>query len=200
MILSDDLRTCVSIAENPDKLASFDECAEDNGGCSHTCIDLLDGYECNCPEFMLLEADNKTCSNINECMTNPCEYKCVDTEVGFFCECPADKVLNADGVTCDDRIGEGDCNVGYTPLAHTCVKAVAVGKSFAAAEEFCAADGGRLITVNDFGAAALIGKTFPGSWIGASSRKGPVFSKTLINLSCLLITGHQDHQVTLTNV
>jgi len=171
MILSDDLRTCVSIAENPDKLASFDECAEDNGGCSHTCIDLLDGYECNCPEFMLLEADNKTCSNINECMTNPCEYKCVDTEVGFFCECPADKVLNADGVTCDDRIGEGDCNVGYTPLAHTCVKAVAVGKSFAAAEEFCAADGGRLITVNDFGAAALIGKTFPGSWIGASSRK-----------------------------
>merc|ERR1719322_1077729 len=63
LILSDDLRTCVSIAENPDKLASFDECAEDNGGCSHTCIDLLDGYECNCPEFMLLEADNKTCSN-----------------------------------------------------------------------------------------------------------------------------------------
>ena len=66
----------------------------------------------------------------------------------------------------DNNQSEGDCNVGYTPLAHTCVKAVAVGKSFAAAEEFCAADGGRLISVNDFGAAALIGKTFPGSWIG----------------------------------
>merc|ERR1739838_170001 len=142
------------------------ECADENGGCSHTCV----GMDCTCPPHMVMEMDNKTCAMVNECLNNPCEYKCVDTGVGFFCECPSTHKLNDDGSTCTQRRGDGDCPHGYSPLGHTCVKAVDVGKSFASAESFCAADGGRLVKVGSLGEALLLGRAMAGSWIGASAR------------------------------
>ena len=51
-------------SENPDQVDNKDECAEDNGGCTHTCQDTEEAYECLCPDNMYLEADNKTCASM----------------------------------------------------------------------------------------------------------------------------------------
>merc|ERR1739838_1054527 len=191
-ILSADLLTCIPLADNPDKLAAFDECAENNGGCSHFCHDFAVGMDRTCPPHMVMEMDNKTCAMVNECLNNPCEYKCVDTEVGFFCECPSTHKLNDDGSTCTQRRGDGDCPHGYSPLGHTCVKAVDVGKSFASAESFCAADGGRLVKVGSLGEALLLGRAMAGSWIGASAR-------TLTAPDSMSTTGPPVHRATSTS-
>ena len=38
------------------------QCATDNGGCDHTCTDLIPGHECSCDDEYVLENDGKTCS------------------------------------------------------------------------------------------------------------------------------------------
>jgi len=174
-ILSADLHTCISIAENPDAQAAVDECAVANGGCSHVCVDTVDYYECTCPEFMILEADNKTCSAVDECLSNPCEHKCVNTDSGFFCECPSDQILNSDGTSCRARKTVTGCEEGYSPLGQTCVKAISVGSSWESAAAACGADGGRLLSVSDMGTATLAGRAHGGAWIGANSEEANVF-------------------------
>merc|ERR1712142_687661 len=104
-VLSGDLRTCVSIAENPDQVDNVDECAEDNGGCTHTCLDNEESYECLCPDNMYLEADNKTCASIDDCASSPCEQQCINTASGFFCECGAGFALNADAAAACTGMG-----------------------------------------------------------------------------------------------
>ena len=42
-------------------VADFDECQVENGGCSHTCLDLIGGYKCLCPSGFELASDDKTC-------------------------------------------------------------------------------------------------------------------------------------------
>lgn len=41
--------------------ADFNECQVENGGCSHTCLDLIGGYKCLCPLGFELASDDKTC-------------------------------------------------------------------------------------------------------------------------------------------
>merc|ERR1712121_391456 len=130
-VLSGDLRTCVSIAENADQVDNVDECANDNGGCTHTCQDTEESYVCLCPDNMYLEADNKTCASIDDCASSPCEQQCVNTMTGYFCECGAGFNLNADGSTCSARTTSVGCGAGFSPLGHTCVAVVDVATSFA---------------------------------------------------------------------
>ena len=47
-----------------DKIANKDECATDNGGCSHECIDTDGSFRCGCPEDMILSDDLRTCVSI----------------------------------------------------------------------------------------------------------------------------------------
>ena len=43
-------------------LLDIDECAEDNGGCSHTCTNTGGSFKCSCPDGYLLLDDEKNCS------------------------------------------------------------------------------------------------------------------------------------------
>merc|ERR1712096_417113 len=168
-VLSGDLRTCVSIAENPDQVDNVDECAEDNGGRTHTCLDNEESYECLCPDNMYLEVDNKTCASIDDCASSPCEQQCIDTASGFFCECGAGFSLNADGSTCSARTTSVGCGAGFAPLGQTCVAVVDVATSFADAAAACTGLGARLMAVNDLGTAILVGRVAAGAWVGSSS-------------------------------
>lgn len=43
------------------KLADINECAVNNGECSHICTNFEGSYQCSCGEGLQLEADNRTC-------------------------------------------------------------------------------------------------------------------------------------------
>ena len=42
--------------------SDIDECAVDNGGCEHTCINKPGSHECKCKEGYLLGDDGLTCA------------------------------------------------------------------------------------------------------------------------------------------
>jgi len=41
--------------------AEIEGCHNNNGGCSHTCIEVEDKYQCECPRGLVLSEDNHTC-------------------------------------------------------------------------------------------------------------------------------------------
>ena len=43
-------------------LLDIDECATDNGGCDHTCVNNDGSYYCQCNEGYILDDDNRGCS------------------------------------------------------------------------------------------------------------------------------------------
>ena len=43
-------------------LIDIDECAVDNGGCDHICVNKPGSFECQCKEGYLLGDDGKTCT------------------------------------------------------------------------------------------------------------------------------------------
>ena len=59
-------RGCVCIegrfTEEDGVCIDVDECEENNGECSHLCVNTNGGYKCECPEYLDLDKeDEKTC-------------------------------------------------------------------------------------------------------------------------------------------
>ena len=71
-----------------------DECAEDNGGCSHECSNKPGTYTCECPDGY--SSNGADCHDIDECVANnghgPCQDTCVNTEGSFTCTCDVSNV------------------------------------------------------------------------------------------------------------
>ena len=94
-----------------------DPCAENNGGCDHTCnhdfVNMMLHADCSCREgFQLDRSDRQSCLDVDECAlgTDECEQVCINTHPDH---------ANGRPYVCG-------CNDGYSvdmtdPLLRTCV-------------------------------------------------------------------------------
>uniref|UniRef100_A0A4W5QVQ4 EGF-like domain-containing protein n=1 Tax=Hucho hucho TaxID=62062 RepID=A0A4W5QVQ4_9TELE len=64
-------------------------CSEENGGCSHSCVDQPWGALCSCPKGHRLSAHGASCQDVDECSLpyGPCMHFCVNTPGSFYCHC-----------------------------------------------------------------------------------------------------------------
>ncbi|KAL4233289.1 hypothetical protein ACF0H5_007973 [Mactra antiquata] len=77
----------------------LDECLQiEDGGCEQKCINYPGSYACNCEEGYILNSDNHTCDDINECAIHNggCTYSCVNLKGSYECIC--NKGYTGDGV------------------------------------------------------------------------------------------------------
>ncbi|XP_023231808.1 fibrillin-1-like [Centruroides sculpturatus] len=68
----------------------IDECKENNFGCSHICHNAYGKAFCSCPVGFILDNDDKTCIDYNECeipeFAQTCKEKCINTVGSFHCQ------------------------------------------------------------------------------------------------------------------
>lgn len=75
-------------------ISDIDECASENGGCSHSCVNVPSSYQCTCPEGYALDSDWKTCQDVDECAesnlaTCGAVGSCLNLLGSYRCICPA---------------------------------------------------------------------------------------------------------------
>ncbi|XP_027056484.1 uncharacterized protein LOC113683445 [Pocillopora damicornis] len=72
--------------------------------CQHDCVNTWGSYYCTCRQGYRLEADGKTCRDINECLTQNggCTHQCVNIPGGHYCKCPEGVTMGFDNKTCHE--------------------------------------------------------------------------------------------------
>ncbi|XP_017055600.1 putative vitellogenin receptor [Drosophila ficusphila] len=69
--------------------------------CQHKCRATPAGAVCSCFDGYRLDADQRSCSDIDECQEQqPCAQLCENTLGGYQCQCHADFMLRQDRVSC----------------------------------------------------------------------------------------------------
>ncbi|XP_070391079.1 signal peptide, CUB and EGF-like domain-containing protein 2 isoform X7 [Dermacentor albipictus] len=112
--LAADGTSCLDIRARP-----RDYCAENNGGCSHTCHSGDSAAICSCPQGLQLSRNSKHCEDVDECIENKygCAHRCVNLLGSAYCECRKGYRRLADGKSCEDI---DECVTGK-PCPDVCV-------------------------------------------------------------------------------
>ncbi|XP_043228938.1 putative vitellogenin receptor [Amphibalanus amphitrite] len=103
--------SCLSPAEVCDGVAHCGDRSDEGGMCETACSTHICAHRCRatptapvcgCLDGFQLQADGKTCRDVDECATGaaPCWQLCNNTEGGFRCGCLAGYGLEPDGVAC----------------------------------------------------------------------------------------------------
>ncbi|XP_024879851.1 fibrillin-3-like [Temnothorax curvispinosus] len=83
-----------------------DECQQTPGLCQQVCLNVWGSYRCGCEAGFRLNADNRSCSDIDECTefkdNHLCIGICENTPGSYACKCPEGYRLGVDGRTCQD--------------------------------------------------------------------------------------------------
>ncbi|KAG8588909.1 hypothetical protein GDO81_006153 [Engystomops pustulosus] len=79
-------------------------CSVNNGGCDSRCHDVFSGVHCSCPMGFMLQADRKTCKDIDECRVNNggCDHYCRNSVGSFECGCKKGYKLLINEKGCQD--------------------------------------------------------------------------------------------------
>ncbi|XP_017846637.1 very low-density lipoprotein receptor isoform X7 [Drosophila busckii] len=86
----DKRKDCPDGEDEPAGKCGINECAKQNAGCMHQCVDHPVGYHCACHQGYKLSGDGHSCVDINECAEpGVCSQTCVNEMGGFKCECEA---------------------------------------------------------------------------------------------------------------
>ncbi|XP_070072746.1 vitellogenin receptor Yl [Drosophila takahashii] len=76
--------------------------------CQHKCRASPAGAVCSCFDGYRLDADHKSCSDIDECQEQqPCAQLCENTLGGYQCQCHADFMLRQDRISCKSLQSNG---------------------------------------------------------------------------------------------
>ena len=81
----------------------IDECATDNGGCQQTCNNTNGSFFCSCLTGYMLNSDQFTCNDIDECDVNSCPRECVNTIGSFRCICGSDESYDHNTNRCTEE-------------------------------------------------------------------------------------------------
>ncbi|XP_018566692.1 very low-density lipoprotein receptor [Anoplophora glabripennis] len=83
----DGRQDCPDWEDEPKDKCGINECLQNNGGCTHKCIDTPASFYCDCNHGYKL-INNRTCKDINECeIPGSCSQLCINDKGGFKCEC-----------------------------------------------------------------------------------------------------------------
>ncbi|XP_043279236.1 fibrillin-2-like isoform X2 [Venturia canescens] len=95
-----------NVAHGSGVCQDVDECARSPGLCQHDCVNAWGSYRCTCKPGFRLNPDNRSCTDIDECVefkeNNLCIGICENTPGSYACSCPNGYKLSPDGRTCQD--------------------------------------------------------------------------------------------------
>ena len=101
---------------------AVNECLTNNGGCDQVCTDTTGSFMCSCNNGFTLNNDERTCTDINECLLNtdncPESSTCINNPGGFTCGC------NPGFVSGGNCVDINECSTGTHNCQQTCTTTV----------------------------------------------------------------------------
>ncbi|XP_005986648.1 fibulin-5 [Latimeria chalumnae] len=94
----------------------IDECRY--GYCQQLCANTPGSYSCTCNPGFILNPDNRSCQDVDECAgESTCSQICFNTYGSFLCRCNAGYELAEDGINCIDM---NECSFSEFLCQHVC--------------------------------------------------------------------------------